>query len=317
MATTLIGDIGGTHARFARVGASLVPQDVLTLEVAAFDTLLDAIHFYLQQTGGHRPTQASLALATSILGDAVRLTNARWSFSVQAVRQALGLERLVVLNDFTALALALPLLAPADLRSVGGGAPVAGAAKGLIGPGTGLGVSGLVPCGRDWVPLEGEGGHASLSPADDREAALLAYVRRDYPHVSCERLVSGTGLPLLARAVAAVDALPVQTDVSTAAAIFDGALADEDRLCTATLQTFCAMLGTAAGNLALTLGARGGVYIGGGLVPRLGTFFDDSPFRARFEGKGRFCAYLEAVPTWIIVATNPALVGAARALARS
>ena len=330
----LVADIGGTHARLARAGSDGRAQGERTLRVAEFASIVDAVERYLADAGRPRPQRAAFAVATPITGDQVKLTNGHWGFSINRTRDALGLRELLILNDFTALAWALPTLGPADLRAVGGGAAVAGTPLGLIGPGTGLGVSGLIAAAGGWVPLQGEGGHASVSPADAREAAILQVAWRSHPHVSIERLVSGTGLPLLLAAVAEVDGLPVPADWSstrpgaagsqvaaaTAATptppmITDAALKLADPLCIATLNTFCSLLGTAAANLALTIGARGGVYIGGGIVPRLGDFFDRSPFRARFEAKGRFTGYLAAIPTFVILAANPALAGAARALA--
>lgn len=314
-----VADIGGTHARFARVGRDGTLGDVVTLRLREHADLVTAVEHWLADRPGPRPVQGALAVATTVDGDEIALTNAGWRFSLEAARRALGLSRLIALNDFTALAWSLPGLAAQDRRRVGGGAARPDRPIALIGPGTGLGVSGLLPVPGGWVPLAGEGGHASFAPADPREAALLAQAWRSHPHVSFERLVSGIGLPLLLDAVATVDGLPRpeawQGAVPTPAMILDAALADGDPLCRRVLTDFCAMLGTAAGNLALTLGAAGGVYVGGGLPPRLGGFFDASPFRARFEAKGRFSGWLAGVPTWVIVAEQPALAGAARALA--
>ncbi len=322
----LVADIGGTNARFALVDdgvASLRPQAACTLPVADFASLADAAEHYLRQTLGQDrgtwPRRAAMAVATAITGDAVRMTNSPWAFSAQRLRHDLHLDELRLLNDFTALAWSVLMLQADDLRQVGGGQPVADQARGLIGPGTGLGVSGLIPAvGGGWAALQGEGGHCSLSPADPREAAILAQVWRRYPHVSFERLVCGTGLPLLWEAVAHVDGLPLPApgvEPVTPAWITSRALAG-DALCEATMRTFCAMLGTAAGNLALTLGARGGIYVGGGIVPRLGAWFDQTPFRLRFESKGRFDEYLTRIPTYVIAGStrDPALIGAAYAL---
>ncbi|MFA7506576.1 MAG: glucokinase, partial [Burkholderiaceae bacterium] len=278
------------------------------------------------------------------------LTNAGWSFSIAALREELGLARLLVLNDFAALAWSLPFLEADELRRIGragvrgdgdpgpagdpatrgaavpGAGPAPDATLAVLGPGTGIGMSGLVrtPAG-SWAAISGEGGHASLAPADEREGDILDWVRRHHPHVSIERLVSGSGLPLLHAAVGVVDGYTVdnggdpgdEDDSALAAAnIADRARAGEAHA-HATLSTFCAMLGGAAGNLALTLGARGGVYIGGGIAPRIEAFLGASDFRARFEDKGRFSAYLGGIPTWLIDARAPALRGAAHALARS
>ncbi|MFT4101460.1 MAG: glucokinase [Burkholderiaceae bacterium] len=322
----LVADVGGTNARFALVddgAASLRPQAAGTLPVADFASLADAATHYLQQTLGQDrgawPRRAAMALATAITGDAVRMTNSPWSFSIAGLRDALGLDDLCLLNDFTALAWSVLTLQDDDLRQVGGGRPVVDQARGLIGPGTGLGVSGLIPVlGGGWAALQGEGGHCSLSPADAREAAILAQAWQRYPHVSFERLVCGMGLPLLCEAVARVDGLPMpepEGGAVTPAWITSRALAG-DPLCDATMRTFCAMLGSAAGNLALVLGARGGIYIGGGIIPRLGEWFDATPFRQRFESKGRFDDYLSRIPTYVISGRtrDPALIGAAYAL---
>jgi glucokinase len=215
-----------------------------------------------------------------------------------------------VLNDFEALALSLPRLKPHQLRPHGA-LPAATGTLAVIGPGTGLGVGGVIPTAQGWVALPGEGGHATLAAADDHEAALLAYARRLHAHVSAERLLSGIGLPLLHEAVAAVAGAPAEA--LTAEQVVERGLAG-DALCGQALDSFCALLGGFSGNVALTLGARGGVYIGGGIVPRLGERFFASRFRERFEAKGRFREYLAAIPTALITDTLAALAGAAFAI---
>ncbi len=275
---------------------------------------VEAVEAYLKETGAPRPHEIAMAVATPVTGDRIKLTNNHWAFSVEEARQALGLDRLLMLNDFTALALSLPHLTAAQQRQVGGGQAAANAAIGLIGAGTGLGVSGLLPTKNGWVPIEGEGGHVSFSPANVRETEILRIVWREYPHVSAERLISGIGLDPLYRAIAELEG---QSGPSpTPATITERAMRGNDDLCRDVMNMFCGMLGTAAANLAVTLGARGGVYIGGGIVPRLGEFFDRSPFRERFETKGRFSDYFKAIPTKVILAEYPALTGAAHALLR-
>lgn len=311
-AIDLVADIGGTNARFALVDERMQPFSEATLRCADYPTLTDAVHAYLASIGAWRPHAAAFAVATAVTGDSVRLTNSDWAFSTEQVRRQAGLDRLLVLNDFTALAYALPFIAATELRQVGGGTAVPNSTMGVIGPGTGLGVSGLIPSGNHWIPLQGEGGHSSFSPADARETEILNILWREHPHVSVERLVSGMGMPYLHQAIAQLEGhayCPL-----TPAELTTGALQQRDPLCIAVLEAFCAMLGSAAGNLALTLGARGGVYIGGGIVQKLGDFFDRSAFRQRFEAKGRFSAYLSAIPTFVILADNPALTGAAWAL---
>ncbi|EXI70470.1 MAG TPA: glucokinase [Candidatus Accumulibacter phosphatis] len=311
--TRLVADIGGTRARFALLDEANTPQHVRVLAVTDFPGPVEAIQAYLEESASATPSAAAIAIAAPVHEGLITLTNASWTFSRESMRTRLGLRHLLLLNDFSALALSLPHLAATDLRQVGGGNTIAGAAKAVLGPGTGLGVSGLLHHAGHWLPLSGEGGHCSLAPADEREAAILALAWREFRHVSGERILSGSGLPLLHRLVATVDGRTHQR--LTTPEIVARAVAGEDRQCAAVVDTFCALLGSLAGNLALTLGAQGGVYVGGGIIPRLGEIFDRSPFRARFEAKGRFASYLAAIPTYVILSPAPALLGAAHALA--
>ncbi|HEY0064569.1 MAG TPA: glucokinase [Telluria sp.] len=305
----LVADIGGTNARFAleyapgRIGA------MLNLACADYPRFEDAARAYLAGPGaGAR--HAVIAIANPVDGDAIRMTNHHWAFSTAAAQRELGLETLLVVNDFTALAMALPGLAPAELRQVGGGKARAHGAIGLVGAGTGLGVSGLVPAGGRWIPLQSEGGHVAFSPSDEREVAVLQYCWRRFDHVSAERMVSGPGIALIREALAYSRGLQADISLSTSA-IVERALDGDDALCRETLDCFSGMLGTVAANLAVTLGATGGIYIGGGVVPRLGDYFEQSPFRARFEKKGRFSGFTAQIPTMLITAACPALGGAA------
>lgn len=317
-AARLVADIGGTHARFALLDEHGNPHRTHKLAVADYAGPVEAIAAYLDMVGQFRLEYAALAVAAPVDGDPVHLTNGGWTFARERILARFELRKLLLLNDFTALALALPHLANDDLGQIGGGTPQPDAPKAVLGPGTGLGVSGLLPDHGRWLPLSGEGGHVSLAAADAREASILELARRELggvsQHVSAERLISGGGLSFLHRLVAAVDGFAYKT--LRGEEIVDRALAG-DTPCHSVVDTFCAMLGTLAGNLALTLGARGGVYIGGGIVPRLGALFDQSPFRMRFEAKGRFSGYLAAIPTYAILAATPALVGAASALLAS
>ena len=313
--TWLVGDIGATHARFGLVSPDGRPQHSRTLSDENYSTIDDAIVAFLAERGPlPMPRQGAIAIASSITGDRVTMTNHPWDFSILALKERFGFDRLEVINDFTALALALPRLKPEDRLAVGNGVATAGAPIGVLGPGSGLGVSGLVPCGSGWVALTGEGGHATMAPATDRESAVLDRMRRHFDHVSAERALSGPGLVNLYNTLACIDGIPAKG--YTAAQITDLAIRAEDPLCVETTAMFCAMLGTMAGNLALTLGARGGVYIGGGIVPRLGQAFVQSPFRERFEAKGRFQAYLAAIATFVVTHPLPAFLGCAALLAQ-
>jgi glucokinase len=205
----------------------------------------------------------------------------------------------------------VPSLAQDERRQHGGGTPLADAPIGLIGPGTGLGVSGLLRSQGQWLALQGEGGHATLPPVDERETAVITLLRQQYSHVSAERVLCGDGLELLHRTLAAIDGLP---DPGLAANELTRRTLDaSDARCVATLAMFCGWLGNVAGNLALTLGARGGVYIGGGIIPRLGEHLANTPFRERFEAKGRFAGLLASIPVYVITARYPALLGCVQA----
>jgi glucokinase len=310
----LVGDIGATHARFGLVSPDAKLLHSRTLADEDYPTIDDALSAFLAERGPlPMPRQGAIAIASPLTGDRVAMTNHPWSFSVLALKARFAFERLEVINDFTALALALPRLGPADRQPVGGGAAAVGAPIGVLGPGSGLGVSGLVPYGKRWIALTGEGGHATMAPATDREGAVLDRMRGHFDHVSAERALSGPGLVNLYNTLAVLDGVPAKG--YTAAQITDLAIRAEDPLCVETTTMFCAMLGTMAGNLALTLGARGGVYIGGGIVPRLGQLFLNSPFRERFEAKGRFRSYLEPIPTFVVTHPLPAFLGCAALLA--
>ncbi|QEL57310.1 glucokinase [Chromobacterium paludis] len=309
----LLGDVGGSNARFALETAPGVIEDILTLPTARYPTLEDALRDFLAQVGARRVAHAAIGIANPLNGDWVQMTNCPWSFSIEAVRQALGFTTLLLLNDFTALALALPRLPRGELSQIGGGAARADAPLALIGPGTGLGVSALVPHEGGWRALAGEGGHASFAPQDENEARIWRYAQARFGHVSTERLLSGAGLALIHQALCARDG---EDDAPREPAwITAQGLSGQDARCRETLEIFCGALGSAAGNLALTLGARGGVYIGGGIVPRLSGFFEQSPFRRRFEDKGRMSDFLAGIPVYLITSAYPALPGVAAHLA--
>ncbi len=317
----LLADIGGTYARFALELAPGRLAHMASLRCAAHADFHAAVSAYLQALppgalgagSGQALEHAAVAIANPVEGDRVRMTNYHWQFSIEQMRQRLGLQTLVVVNDFTALAMALPRLAPGQRRQVGGGQVVERSVIGVLGAGTGLGVSGLIPAGDGWVALGTEGGHTSFAPRDEREIAILRYALQRFDHVSFERLLSGPGLELVDAALRDRAGLPAAG--LPAPEITRRALDGSDALCAEAVDTFCAMLGTAAANMAVTLGALGGVYIGGGIVPRLGEYFDRSPFRARFEDKGRFSDYLRAIPSFVVTAENATFLGASAILA--
>ena len=302
----LLGDVGGTHARFAwqeHRGASF--SDPATYLCARHATLQEAIGHYLGARGRAAPPGCAIGIANPVTGDQVRMTNHHWEFSIAELRRELGVQRLVVVNDFTAIAWSLPGLRPAELHAVGAGSPNAELPMAVLGPGTGLGVSGLLPSGHGGhVAIEGEGGHVTVAPGNEREAAALAALRRRYEHVSAERVVSGPGLVNLYQAcLELAGASPPSLEP---AEVIARARSGADPHATEALAMFFGLLGSVAGNLALTLGARGGVYIAGGIAPRLLDELRRSSFRERFEDKGRFRAYLRLIPTLVIDAAAPA-----------
>ncbi|MFZ6777964.1 glucokinase [Undibacterium sp. Ji83W] len=311
----LLADIGGTNARFALETAERQFEAVSVLACIDYPSLPDAIKSYLASTAVRqvqirhdaRIAHAAIAIANPIDGDSVRMTNHHWSFSISAVREQLDFSSLLVINDFTALAMALPYLDASQLQKIGGGIEVPGSAIGLIGAGTGLGVSGIIPAGSSWAALSSEGGHASFAPVNREEMRILETLWQQYEHVSAERLLSGRGLELICAAISGkiLDA----ADITRRA--LDGSCQD----CLRTVEHFCAILGSMAGNVALTLGATGGMYIGGGIVPRLGSLFAASAFRQRFEAKGRLSSFLAQIPTYLITEEYPAFLGVSAMLA--
>lgn len=299
----LIGDIGGTNSRLALAdGSGITTGTTQELRNAGYAGLAPLLQDYLAALPAHtRPRRAALAVAAPVQGDAVTLTNNGWRISRPDLQAALGLDDLLLLNDFEALAWSLPSLRPQELVQIGRGTARPEAARAVLGPGTGLGVAGLVRVRGGWQALAGEGGHVTLAAGDELEERVIGLARRRFGHCSAERLLSGAGLAFLHAALhggqeLAPEAVGQRIDAGEADA-------------TATLGVFFRLLGSVAGNVALTFGALGGVYIGGGIVRRYAAAFAASDFRARFEAKGRYRDYLGEIPTWLITAQHPALTG--------
>lgn len=310
----LLGDIGGTNARLALLtpGATTPgPADRFALD--AFPGVAEAIGAWLAARPGPRPRAAVLAIAGPVAGDAALLTNRGWQVEAPALAAALGLGAVRLVNDFAALAWALPHLGPAALLPLGGAPPGApGAPMAVIGPGTGLGVGAFLP-GPPPAVLATEGGHAALAAHDAREAQVIEAVRARLGggHVSAERgALSGQGIEALHAALGGDPALP-------AASVVAAGVAGSDPRCAAAMELFCAMLGGFAGDVALLHGARGGVFIAGGIPPRFPAFLAASRFRACFEAKGRFRDWLAPVPAWLIPDPEAAAMRGLAALART
>jgi glucokinase len=311
----LLGDVGGTNARFAwqeHPGAAL--SHVGSWLCKEHDSLLDAIQHHLQAHALPTPRACGIGIANPITGDRVQMTNHHWSFSIATLRNSMGVDRLVVINDFTAVALSLPQLRPEHLRRIGGDEVVAEAPRVVLGPGTGFGVSGLLttPSGQ-MMAVNGEGGHATLPAQDAAEAAVIDVLRQRFGHVSIERALSGPGLVNLYEAVAAIEGSVVR--ILTPSEVVDQARHHGNAVCRRALDHFCALLGAVAGNIALTFGAHGGVYLAGGILPRIIDELESSLFRSRFDSKGRFGQYLARIPVFVIDSdVSPALLGASCAL---
>lgn len=314
----LVADIGGTNARFGLLhSAAGEVSDVVSLKCSDHASPQAAALAYLAglaAPAGKRaqPRKVALALATAIDGDTVKMTNSHWNVSVPDVAAALHAQQVLLLNDFEALALALPRLREEEVEWIGAPRADRRLPMAVIGPGTGLGVSSCVPSAHGWVALAAEGGHVTAAASDDFESEVLRVLRAEFRHVSAERVLSGIGLPVLHRAVCVVHGTPVHA--LPAEEITRLALEQADAPCLATLDVFCAMLGSFAGNVALTIGARGGVFVAGGIAQKLGAHFTSSRFRERFEAKGRFESYMARIATGLITAPHAALTGAAQSL---
>jgi glucokinase len=295
----LLGDVGATNARFAVLFDEMLGP-IEWIEVADHPTFDGAVKDFLQSHGrDHRIAHALLAIAGPVKDDRCEFTNCPWTVDSRDLRNQFGFRSVQLVNDFEATALSLPHLAKQDLRSIGEGRGVPGAPMVVLGPGSGLGVAGLVQNGAGHVVVPTEGGHATMAADSLREDAILNVLRQRYGHVSAERILSGPGIENLYEIVAALDGAvaPPRNAAQITVVALEGACPTSREA----LNMFCAMLGGFAGNLALTYGARGGVYIAGGIAPRMLDFLANSEFRRRFEKKGRLTAYLKAIPTQVIL----------------
>ncbi len=308
----LVADIGGTNARFAV--ADLVTLDigeVRSFLVADHPTLAEAMRTYLKDVA-EPIDHAAVAIAAPVTEDAVKLTNSPWSFTQSTLAGEAGLKAVRVLNDFEALSLSLPHLTPDELHQIGGGDPLPHGTKAVLGPGTGLGVAGLVWSGTGWIAMPGEGGHVTLGAEDANELALIERLRKGRERLSVERALSGPGLSELHQAVAAshghTEEALTPRDVETRA------LSGEDEIAEEALDVFVHWLGRFAGDTALMMGARGGVYLGGGIAPKLVSRLAQGDFREAFERKGRMRDFVAPIPVYVILAEFPGLKGAAAGL---
>ena len=308
----LIGDIGGTNARFAIAQGGKYRQ-LKQVENEHYPSLHDAMADYLKALPQAERTNlaGALAIAGPVLGDRISLTNKSWSFSIEELKQSLHLTTLAVVNDFAANAYAIPhLTRAAEIGGRSRRSRTRMAISAWSGPGTGLGMSSLIPNGGGWTLVVGEGGHATLAASTEEEFAIIQMLWKRWSHVSAERVLSGAGLVNLYEALCALrgieplDAVARRRDAGAR-------WTSRTKFACAPSRSFCEFLGSVAGDLALTIGAFGGVYIAGGILPRFKEAFAASAFRQRFESKGRFASMLAKMPTWLILEELPGLIGLA------
>ncbi|CAJ0992132.1 glucokinase [Pantoea sp. Nvir] len=304
----LVGDVGGTNARLAlcevETGSISHTKTFLTSD---YDSLEAVIRYYLGEQKSE-VKDGCIAIASPITEDWVDMTNHEWAFSTRKMKTTMGFNHLEIINDFTAVSMAIPMLKTENVIQFGGSEPMKDKPIAIYGAGTGLGVSHLIHVDKRWISLPGEGGHIDFAATSNEENSILEVLRAEMGHVSAERVLSGAGLVNIYRAIVKTDKRVPENlkpkDVS------ERALAESCIDCRRALSLFCVMMGRFGGNLALNLGTFGGVYIAGGIVPRFLEFFKSSGFRAAFEDKGRFRDYVSRIPVYMVIHDQLGLLGA-------
>ncbi|KTD32634.1 glucokinase [Legionella moravica] len=312
----IVADIGGTFARFSRVNLVNLQMDKIEVyPCATFSSIDSAFIAYQTHHSLQELKRVAIAIACPVIDDLICMTNCHWQFSIKELKSRLNLTELRVMNDFTAIAMSLPVLSDHDLLQIGTGYSDPNKVRVVLGAGTGLGVAYLVPNEQSYTAYAGEGGHADWGAKSEQEWFIYTYLKNHYPHVSLERILSGHGLENLYKAIAAYRGLDKAS--LKAADIISLALTQECPIAQATVEQFFICLGAYSGDMALTYGAFGGVYIAGGIVPRLASLIKQSQFRACFEDKGRFSDFNALIPTYMIKAEQPGILGAATSLRHS
>ncbi|SMF04908.1 glucokinase [Alteromonadaceae bacterium Bs31] len=318
MFPSIVADIGGTNARFALVvgeqAGQFVIENISILNGSEYATFSDALRAYMSQLDGVKVHSACVAIAGPVEGDAVKMTNLSWSFSQAAVCEEFAFNRFIAINDFASLAVATSALLPGDLVSLRDGLRDPRGNKAILGPGTGLGVAGLAYTGKGWLPIPSEGGHVNIAPATPLECEVIKAAMARHGHVSAEVFISGPGLVNLYKVMCDVNgAEPRSLEPKNVTA--EG-VSGEDQNCRQTLDVFCSFIGSLAGNIALTYGAKGGVYLGGGVLPRIADFLKASDFNQRFSDKGVMSKYVKDIPVDLISHPHLAILGSAAWLAQ-
>ena len=313
----IVGDVGGTNCRLASCDPlSGWIENFQIFAVGDFKSLGEVIQVFKESLSSVTFNRASIAIANPVVGDMIKMTNAHWDFSIEKTKKNCGLEHLIMLNDWEAVALALPHLTEAQLSRVNQAPEVPDGTKALFGAGTGLGAAGLIRAkDSTWIPIAGEGGHVSFSPVDSDEKEILGILSEHNGHVSFEKILSGPGLKALYHATISIYGVDPGNDL-VPSEILEGAARASDPMCQRTLEIFCGILGNFAGNLCLTLGATGGVYVGGGVIEKIDQagLFDRGKFLNRLAHKGRLSEWLSNIPAYLLRTPYAGLMGAATAL---
>ncbi|OUS27157.1 glucokinase [Thalassotalea sp. 42_200_T64] len=307
-AINIVADIGGTNLRIGVVADGSV-NDIELFQCNEFESLKAVLEIYFSNNSlDSTRVNACLAIACPVDQDLINMTNLPWQFSQSALKADLNLNRLYLINDYTAIAWAVPKLSNQQKVKIGGGEAVPQKPIAICGPGTGLGVANVIWGNDQWLSIGGEGGHVDFAAVDNTEVEILRFLQQKYSRVSYEQVLSGLGIEQIYQALCSIKGIECQA--YHAKDITAKALDSSCDVCVETLNQFCKILGSFAGNLALTTLAAGGVYIAGGIVPRFIEFLKNSEFRARFVAKNRFAALNSTIPTYVITEAQPGLLGA-------
>jgi glucokinase len=313
----IAGDIGGTNARFA-----IIERDKIFFEKhypsRDFDKFEDVFAVFVKDAPEPVPSCACMAVAGVVEGNRVEATNIPWTIDGNDLKKRFGLETLRLINDFEAVAWGITVLHRDQLVQIGGGKPISDGPKAVLGAGTGLGQAILVPCNKGYRVLPTEGGHVDFAPRNEKEIELLRYLMKEFPHVSVERILSGPGLVHIyeflledqnyKKSVFTKQSAP---EKDKAAHITQQAVQGTDELCRQAVSMFCSIYGAEAGNLALKCLATGGVYVAGGIAPKILPILSEGGFRHAFEAKGRMEKVLKYIPTYVVISPQLGLLGAA------
>ena len=311
--TYLVADIGGTNARFAIARGNsregFVLEQIQRLKNQDFEHLHDAAKTYLEGCSGAHPERGCFAVAGPVNPGLIQLTNSSWSFEPRELGRHLGLKHLLPVNDFAAQARGAPLASPQETSLIREGEAAPNAPCAVLGPGTGLGLGLLVPHANDLNVLPTEGGHAGFSPRTEEESAVATFLRAEYGFASWERVLSGQGLLNIYRALCLADGTPWPE--YSPEKITEEALTHPGSRSARTVQLFCSALGAFAGDVAVMSGARGGIYLGGGILPKIQALLRESDFEARFIHHDPMTDYVASIPVWLILSDTAPLLGAA------